>query len=237
MQSARVREDGDMRRAWVKLPSAWISERGLRAFNWAYGGAGADQIAALMILTVIALDADQEIGRARLTYEDFCARTDLSRAKVSKGLSVLADRSLIERSPDAGQSVYRLANFNPDRDWAKFPARSICPGERIRAFAEFRLRKAIELDALKLLFLIAARRDNRTNLAHMAYPTIEEYSGIPNARIKSAISYLASHSLVFVDQTPSTSNEHGVVNAYRIVGVDSRHHMGTRGRMLEASDF
>jgi hypothetical protein len=219
-----------MRLDWVKLPSAWINERGLSSFKWAHGGAGADQIAALMILTVITHDADRDSGRARVTYEDFCARTDLSRAKVSNGLSVLGDRGLVERPAEAGQSVFQLANFSPGGGWAKFPAKSMYAGERIRAFADFRLRKVVELDALKLFFLMVARRDNRTNLANISYPTIEQYSGIPNVRIKSAISYLASHSLVYVDQIPSRSSEHGVANAYRIVGIDSRNHMGTRGR-------
>ena len=216
--------------AWVKLPSAWINERGLPAFKWAHGGAGADQIAALMILTVISHEANQDSGRARVTYEHFCARTELSRAKVSNGLSVLRDRGLIESSADAGQSVVQLANFNPDAGWAKFPAKSMYAGERIRAFAEFRLRKVVELDALKLFFLMVARRDNRTNLANISYPTIEEYSGIPNVRIKPAISYLASHSLMYVEQVPRSSSEYGVANAYRIVGIDSRNHTGTQHR-------
>jgi hypothetical protein len=227
-----------MKPAWVRLPSTWINERGLITFKWDHGGAGADQIAALMTLTVIAHNADQATGRARVTYDEFCAHTELSRAKVSKGLAVLERHGLIERSGDAGQSVFGLANFGAEHRWAKFPAKSMYSGDhRIRAFAEFSLRRVVELDALKLLFLVVARRDNQTNLANISYPRIEEYTGILNVRIKAAISYLASHSLLHVEHVPSRTNEYGVANAYRIPGIEPFNHMGTRGRTLDFSGF
>lgn len=227
-----------MKPAWVRLPSTWISERGLVSFKWANGGGGADQIAGLMVLTVIAHNADQVTGRTRITYDDFCAHTELSRAKVSRGLTVLEDQGLIRRARDAGQSVFQLAHYNPDRDWAKFPAKSMYSGdERIRAFADFRLRKVVELDALKLLFLMVERRDNKTNLANISYPKIQEYTGILNVRIKTAISLLASHSLLYVEHIPRVNSEYGVANAYRIAGVEPFNHMGTRGRTFDASDF
>lgn len=227
-----------MKPAWVRLPSTWIKERGLVTFSWQHGGTGADQIAALMVLTVIAHNADQITGRARITYDDFCEHTQLSRAKVSKGLTRLEQQRLIKRPEDAGPSIVQLADFTPDRGWAKFPAKSMYSGDqRIRAFAEFRLRKVVELDALKLLFLMAERRDNKTNLANISYPKIEEYTGIPNVRIKTAISYLASHSLLYVEHIPRMNTEYGVANAYRIAGVEPFSHMGTRGRTFDASDF
>src|SRR4051812_41738927 len=99
-----------MKHAWVRLPSTWISNHGLASFKWAHGGAGADQIAALMALTVITHRADQAIGRARITYDEFCAHTELSRAKVSKGLTVLEGQGLIKRAGDAGQSIFQLAD-------------------------------------------------------------------------------------------------------------------------------
>src|SRR5205823_2661062 len=161
----------------------------------------------------------------RITYDDFCARTELSRAKVSKGLAVLEHQALIKRPGDAGQSIFQLTDYNPDRGWAKFPAKSMYSGdERIRAFADFRLRKVVELDALKLLFLMVERRDNKTNLANISYPKIEEYTGILNVRIKTAISYLASHSLLYVEHIPRMNSEYGVASAYRIAGIEPFNH-------------
>ena len=45
--------------------------------------------------------------------------------------------------------------------------KSMYSSGRIIAFDEFRLRKVIELDALKLFFLFVARRDQKTNLANI----------------------------------------------------------------------
>jgi hypothetical protein len=109
------------RRQWVRLPSAWIANGGLEKLSWTYGGAGSDNIAALMLLTAIAHAADQDSGIARLTYEDICAVTGLSRAKVSNGLEVLRKIEIVDRGPDAARSTYRLMNYDPQGNWAKFP--------------------------------------------------------------------------------------------------------------------
>jgi hypothetical protein len=103
-------------------------------------------------------------------------------------------------------------------------------GGRIIAFDEFRLRKVVELDALKLFFLFVARRGRDTNLANIGYEKIEDYTNIRRVRIKSAISFLASLSLVYVEHVQSQSNSYGVSNCYRIVGIEPYKHMGTRGR-------
>jgi RIO-like serine/threonine protein kinase len=109
-------------------------------------------------------------------------------------------------------------------------------GGRILAFDEFKLRKVVELDALKLFFLFVERRDKRTNLANIGYEKIHQYTGIKRERIKSAISFLASLSLVYVEQLPSQTNSFGISNAYRIVGIDSFNHRGTRGRGGDEAD-
>lgn len=220
---------------FVRLPVAWIADNRLKEFKWANGGRGADEVAALMTLVAVAHCADQENGRARLTYDELTKRTTLSRAKVSRGLTVLEARNLITRRIDGRRSDVGLTNYERDRGWAKLPVKSMYAGGRIRAFDEFSLRRVVELDAMKLFFLFAARRDRKSNLANISYDTIEGYTGIARQRIKSATSLLAALSMVYVEQTPSTHSDFGVSNAYRIVGVESHIHMGTRGRaMLQA---
>ena len=103
-------------------------------------------------------------------------------------------------------------------------------GGRIAAFMDFRLRRVAELDALKLFYLFIAHRDRATNLANIGYDKIEEYSGVKRARIRTAISYLASLSLVHVEYLPSKITSMGVSSVYRIVGVEPYQHMGTSGR-------
>jgi hypothetical protein len=199
-------------------------------------GEGSDNTAALISLTVIAHAVDEETGVARATYDQLCASTGLSRAKLSNGLDILNQIKVLEPGPESLRSTYRLVNYDPQRGWAKFPAKSMYSGTEVAAFSDFRLRRVTELDALKLFFLFVARRDRGTNLANIGYDKIEEYTEVKRTRIKSAISLLASLSLVYVEHVPSKTNVHGVSNAYRVVGVESYTHMGTKGRAMTALD-
>lgn len=217
---------------WVRLPIGWIADHRLREFKWANSGPGADQVAALMTLVAVAHCADHETGRARLTYDDLTKRTTLSRAKVSRGLAVLEERQLITRRADGRRSDVGLANYDPKLGWAKLPMKSMYAADRIRAFDEFSLRRPVELDAMKLFFLFAERRDRASNAANISYDGIETYTGIARSKIKPAQSLLAALSLVYVELTMSTQSERGIANAYRIVGLESRVHRGTTERWL-----
>jgi hypothetical protein len=216
----------------MPLPSAWINNHGLRQLSWSHGGAGSDNTAALMALTVIAHEVDGKSGIARVTYDQICNLTGLSRAKLSKGLDILKNIGVINPASQETRSTYSLSDYAND-PWGKFPVKSMYSSGRIIAFDEFRLRRVVELDALKLFFLFVARRDQHTNLASIGYEKIEEYAAVKRVRIKSAISFLASLSLVYVEHLPSQINSYGTSNAYRIVGIDPRVNMGTRGRSTD----
>jgi hypothetical protein len=124
------------------------------------------------------------------------------------------------------------------RGWGKLPAKGLYSGKSIGAFREFHLRKYVELNAMKLYLLVVARRDNKTNLAHMTYDQIEEKSGIDPSHIRSAIGLLATAGLMHIKRVPSSSSEFGVANAYRLTYLDSYRHMGTSGRkMLSEAAF
>lgn len=217
---------------WVRLPSGWILAKGLRRLHWADSGRGSDNVAALMALSVIAHGCNQQTGSGRLTYDVMQNATGLSRSKLSNGLAVLEKLAVIERAPQ-GRSTYRLADFNPEKGWAKFPARRLYSDGRIIAFDDFKLRQPTELNALKLYFLFAAQRNRDTNAAKISYDTIEGYSGIGRSKIRSAISLLAAGGLVHVEHFRSDTNDHGVANGYRLIGLDPYLHMGTalRGKM------
>ncbi|WP_394886537.1 hypothetical protein ACG873_18500 [Mesorhizobium sp. AaZ16] len=219
---------------WVRLPSDWIEAKGLRQLQWG-GGVGSDNTAALMALMVIAHHSDADTGIAKITYDALCKATSLSRAKLSNGLDVLAGLKVIERSP-AGRSTYQLSNFDRDRGWAMLPARCLYSASRIAAFKDFKLRSATELNAMKLYFLFAARRGRDTNMANISFDKIEEYAGVERQRIKAATSLLATASFAYIERVPSNTNEYGVANAYRLAGLESNNHMGTRGRGLDAVD-
>lgn len=215
---------------WKKLPTRWIEDRGLVKLRWR-AGEGSSNIAALMLLAVIGHNFEEDTFCSHVTYDTFAVATGLSRTKISHGLMVLEEQEIIDRLEDR-QSTYQLIDFNPAAGWGKLPARSLYHNGMILAFHEFHLRKKVELDALKLYFAIIARRDNNSNLARMNYDTIETYTGIPRNRIKSAISLLAANSLIHVEHIASTISDFGVSNAYRLVHLDQRRHMGTTGKLF-----
>ncbi len=210
----------------MKRMRDWVR---LRDVQWNRSDAsGSDNAAALMVLVSIAHVADED-GLAICTYDALTLATGLSRAKVANGLSVLARLGVIERKT-AGRSSVQLTNFGDGHSWSKLPARNLYSGGRIIAFQHFTLRSMAELHALKLYYLFARRRSNKTNMAHLSYDKIEEYADIERHRIKPAISVLLNAGLVHVERTESRSNERGTANAYRLAYLDSYLHFGTRGR-------
>lgn len=225
--------DGKNLPEWTKLPSQWIEQKGLRKFRWS-GGEGADFQAALMLLTVIVNHADVATGICRLTYDRLCEATSLSRAKVARGLSVLSDSKLIERQD---RSSFRVIDHNVRSGWAKLPARGLYQGRQITPFTNFTLRRRAELDALKLYFLLACRRSEKMNMALISYDKIEEYSGVTREHIKRDLTVLGANGLVHVEHVPTAINRMGVANAYRLVHLKPRQHMGTWGRGIDAAEL
>lgn len=224
-------------RDWVRLPSKWIEEGGLRPLRWGSAETpGADNTAALMVLAVIAHHAEDESGEAKLTYDQLCLITGLSRAKVAGGLNILEKIKVISRAPN-GRSTFQLTDYDRGGGWCKLPAKKLYVSGRIVAFDDFKLRTVSELHALKLYFLFAARRGNDTNMAHLSYDKIHEYSGIERNRIKTGISFLASIGLVHVEHLPSLQNERGIFNAYRLAFLNFHVHMGTTGRGMDVAEF
>ena len=69
---------------FVKLPTAWIGDGGLRAFTWKPNGS--DHLAALMVLIVIAQHMDPDDGVARLTFTQLGDMASIGREKVSRAL-------------------------------------------------------------------------------------------------------------------------------------------------------
>ncbi len=188
-----------------------------------------------MVLAAIAHHADDQIGIARITYHELEVITSLSRAKIAGGLDTLENLKIIHRKAH-GKSTYALCNYDPSGGWGKLPAKGLYSAGRISAFGEFHLRRRTELDALKFYFLFVARRDRHTNLVHLSYDKIEEYSGIDRNRIKSGVSLLAANGLVYVEHLPSNLSEFGVSNAYRLPHIDPYNHMGTRGRGMDLNE-
>ena len=224
-------------REWVRLPTTWIRNGGLEEFR-STAAERSNNTAALMLLTALAHHADDENGIAKLTYDQLGMVTGLSRVTISGGLSALQRHGLIARKVE-GRSTYHLSNYDPKRDWGKLPAKGLYASSgEIAAFRDFHLRRRVELDALKLYYLFVAFRNNASNLAHISYDKIHEYTDIERTNIKRGQSFLVAQGLVYVEHLPSEINQRGVTNLYRLVGLSPRQHMGTTGRaLLSSGDF
>jgi hypothetical protein len=119
----------------------------------------------------------------------------------------------------------------------KLLAKGLYRGGRIPTFEQFHLRRPSELNALKLYFLFVAVRNNETNMAHIGYEKIEEYTRVGHNNIRTALSLLAALGLVHIEHTPSTESPFGISNAYRLAHLDTFNHMGTRGRSMGGSEL
>lgn len=213
---------------WVKMPSRWINEGGLRDFRW-QPGEGANHLAALMLFAPLLHHMNPASGVTVLTYDNMEEATGLSRSMVSRGLGLLEDQQRISRLRSE-RSSYQIEDYDPEGGWAVFPARALYLGRTISAFSDFLLRKSSELHALKLYYLFAARRDRNTNYAHITFDQIEGLAGLTRSQIKPGLSLLAVSGLVHVEYVKSQRSEHGIANAYRLAHIDSYRHRGTTGR-------
>src|SRR5437762_2196732 len=106
-----------------------------------------------------------------------------------------------------------------------------CSVQRISAAPCRRARRT------QTFFLFIARRNRSTNIANIGHEKIEEYTHVRRVRIKTAISFLASLSLVYVEHIPSKETPLGISNAYRIVGLESYNHMGNTGTVVRECRF
>lgn len=225
---------------WIRLPSAWILEDN-RLIDFHHKDGLADQIMALMCLTVIAHEAHQATGYVRVTYDQFEAALGKSRSLISRGLQVLHDKKLIASGQK--RSEYQLPHFDmdaaltePEYRWCKIPCRSMYNGSTLTFFSSLTLRSRTELDAMKLFLLFAALRDRKLNIAMISYEKIPDRTGIPKERIKKALSLLSVNGIVFVESMPSKQSFYGIAQGYRLAGIESYLHPGTIGRGLSGDD-
>lgn len=224
-------------REFVKMPSAWITDQtkpGLSQLKWS-GQDNAGKVAALMLYIAIVHNVNQEPSRefseagfVKLSYSDFEKIVGLSRAKIACGLKILEELGVIAIDKGEKTSIYQLTGFNPKKGWAKLPCRHLYHDSCIKVFNEFHLRKKNELNALKMYLLVAAFRDNDSNLTFISYERIHLYTGVPENEIRSAISLLVNLNLTQVDRALDTKKEEEnwtmkSRNIYRLIGLKGKH--------------
>ncbi len=152
-----------------------------------------------------------------MSYSELEDITSLSRTLISRGIRNMETLNLISVNRNQKPSEFKIIGFQP-QGWAKFPAKQIM---KLKAFDNLHIRHKNELNALKLLFLIIAFRDNNTNTTSISYDKIQDYTKIHRTDVRSAISLLVVWGLIQVEQSGSDIEKKS--NIYRICGIDNRH--------------
>ncbi len=204
---------------WTKLPTGWIQhEHGLQSFKWSAKQEidNAGQIAALMLLVVLAHHTNKETGLARLSYDTMMEATGISRPVIARGLNELEARRVITRDPKQKRGTITLNNATDDSGWGKLPANGLYRNGRILAFNDFKLRVPTELDALKIYFLVVALRDNKTNRSYISYDAIQGHTGVLRNNIRPGLSILAANSLVSVNHVHNSKSNYGYANEFHL---------------------
>lgn len=101
----------------------------------------------------------------------------------------------------------------------------------IPMFEDFHLRKAAELDALKIYLTLAARRDASANVTRITYDQINAYAGVHLGRIKRALGILNINGLITVESYERMDGKPGAAHGYRLSHLFPSRHAGTTGRM------
>jgi len=220
---------------WRQLPTRWIHNRELKQLRW--GQHGADAIAALMVSLVMVhrrplLSDGTNGGQFSVTYDALERALNISRSKISKGISLLIQQGWIARGDS--RSLYRFTS--PDAPWGKVPVKTLYDRHgAITAFDGWRLRNPLELDALKLYLLLIAFRDTQKNYASMRYHLMNEYTGVQIGKIKGALNFLVVSNMIYVErEAKEPFDQTNPANLYRIRGVDPYRHAGT-GALSEAA--
>lgn len=217
---------------WTRIPTNWVT-KDYKLCSFKHKSMSAS-IAALLVYSAIAIKCSQtpekgrsDAGYARLSYSALQEITCLSRSSVSKGISMLESLNLISVDRKQKPSEFKIIGLEL-HGWAKFPAKRIM---KMKAFSNLHLRHKNELHALKLLFLLIAFRDNRSNTARISYDKIELYTNIHRTDVRSAISLLIVWGLVQVEHSESDIESRS--NIYRLCGIDNLHAGNTNYNSFE----
>ena len=216
---------------WSRLPADWIIKGGLLEFR-AGKGLG-ESVAALKVLVSILLLAknatasahDPDQGTLMISYDDLMSLTDLSRAMVSIGIKRLQalSRVSVTRGKKGEPNRYHLPDYGSGDHWTKISNRRLFRGgnsSRISVLHDLSTRRTCDLDALKLYLLLSAMQDKSGAGAMLGYEKITEYSGIPQNRVRRAVSVLVEHNLIKVSEGPAPDIEtHNPPNRYRLLGT------------------
>jgi hypothetical protein len=206
-----------MKTVWSKLPSRWIRDGGLRAFQ---GGDSRGDAAALKLYMTLALFANFKpiallaAGSTRMTFSDLEQQCEVSRRYIALGLRRLESQARIVTQRIGNTHCYVLADYE-ETGWAKLPRAHLLDNRRLPSFG---IRGALHLDALKLYLTLVTFRANDASQVLLSYDKIEYYTGIARRHIRRTIDVLLNHEWIAITSYVPESRLRQPMNIYLLRG-------------------
>lgn len=217
---------------WARFASAWVRDGRLSKLD------NDDQHALSALKLYLALvccgmgsesDGDPKVFvSCSPTYDQLQRATGLDRSEILPGIAALERLGLlsVERCRGRG-NVYHLRG-GLKSGWSKVPMMLVESG-KIRDFhmkstaVSLHQRKKLLVVSMKLYFVFLALRDNHLNRTKASYDKLCELAGVPRAKIRRALSFLASVELIQVENTyinePDGIGYRPGPNSYFVVGL------------------
>jgi hypothetical protein len=196
---------------WCALPTWWTRQLGLP--NFTAGGQAGASLAALKVVTGVALLANYHSRKARSSLTDLSEITGLSRPMVLEGTAVLQELKILRVDKSNHVNEYELTQHHLDDKWCKLPH------DNLRAhLKEISNRGAVPLAALKIYLQLAAIRPNESPVVALTHEKMREFTGIQKAHVRRGLDILYSHNLLHVEYVDDqkTKTKH---NTYLMLGL------------------
>lgn len=213
---------------WAPMYSWWIQDEVIQSLNWRRNELGrpAGKTAALMIYIAITMKASEEAGMrpVKITYSRLSEMTGVSRELVREGITILEKLEMVSVEKVGRNNIYTLINKRSKGGWCKIPVKPIMTedGKVISPFKELRLRRKIELHAIKIFLYLASVRDNHTEFSLASYERIRKAIGISDKDISRALALLSIIGLLArVSSEKAEDNKVNQPNRYYLVGYKS----------------
>lgn len=174
---------------------------GLHHLVWQqHKGAATAALLLLFALAILSNQAQRELGRrtdnrAMATYDELMAMANVSRAYVSKGLTLLEQMGAIKRAREGNRSVYELVGIGTPGQYCALPQEHLLDRTsrmRLLDICNQQIKRASSLHALKLYMVLLAFRSRHDNVARLGYPRIQEYTGMRREDIARAVNILSA---------------------------------------------
>ena len=160
----------------------------------------------------------------KITYSRLSEMTGVSRELVREGITILEKLEMVSVEKVGRNNIYTLINKRSKGGWCKIPVKPIMTedGKVISPFKELRLRRKIELHAIKIFLYLASVRDNHTEFSLASYERIRKAIGISDKDISRALALLSIIGLLArVSSEKAEDNKVNQPNRYYLVGYKS----------------